>query len=50
MMYFFDLLKAAPFSNSEASEAAQIRAELEKKSTPIGDIDYLIAGVERIFP
>lgn len=50
MMYFLDLLKAAPFSNSEASEAAQIRAELEKKGTPIGAIDYLIAGVELICP
>jgi tRNA(fMet)-specific endonuclease VapC len=47
MMYFLDLLKVAPFSNSEASEAAQIRAELEKKGTPIGAIDYLIAGVAR---
>lgn len=42
-----DLLKVAPFSNSEASEAAQIRAELEKRGTPIGAIDYLIAGVAR---
>ncbi len=42
-----DLLKVAPFSNSEAAEAAQIRAELEKKGTPIGAIDYLIAGVAR---
>jgi predicted nucleic acid-binding protein len=50
MMYFLDLLKVAPLSNSEASEAAQIRAELEKKGTPIGAIDYLIAGVELICP
>ena len=42
-----DLLKVAPFSNSEASEAAQILAELEKRGTPIGAIDYLIAGVAR---
>ena len=41
------LLKVAPFSNSEASEAAQICAELEKRGTPIGAIDYLIAGVAR---
>jgi len=47
MMYFIDLYKVAPFSNSGASEAAQIRAELEKRGTPIGAIDYLIAGFAR---
>jgi tRNA(fMet)-specific endonuclease VapC len=41
------LLKVAVFSDQEASEASRIRAELEKKGTPIGAIDYLIAGVAR---
>lgn len=42
-----DLLKVAPFSDQEATESARIRAELEKKGTPIGAIDYLIAGIAR---
>lgn len=42
-----DLLKVAPFSDQEATESARIRAELEKKGTPIGGIDYLIAGIAR---
>jgi tRNA(fMet)-specific endonuclease VapC len=40
-----ELLKVVPFSDDEASESARIRAELEKKGTPIGSIDYLIAGI-----
>ena len=42
-----DLLKVAPFSDQEATESARIRAELEKKGTPIGAIDYLISGIAR---
>ncbi len=42
-----DLLEVAPFSDHEASESACIRAELERKGTPIGAIDYLIAGIAR---
>lgn len=41
------LLPIVPFGREEACEAAQIRAELEKAGTPIGSIDYLIAGVAR---
>lgn len=33
-----------PFSEKEAQITAQIRAQLEKKGTPIGHYDYLIAG------
>ena len=40
-----ELLKVVPFSDDETSESARIRAELEKKGTPIGSIDYLIAGI-----
>ena len=32
------------FSEKEAIESAKIRADLEKKGTPIGPIDVLIAG------
>lgn len=42
-----DLLTIADFGQSEAKEAARIRADLELKGTPIGSIDYLIAGVAR---
>jgi tRNA(fMet)-specific endonuclease VapC len=33
-----------PFSRLEAREAAKIRAELERRGTPIGPLDTLIAG------
>lgn len=33
-----------PFGKEEAGAAAQIRAKLEKKGTPIGPYDILIAG------
>jgi tRNA(fMet)-specific endonuclease VapC len=33
-----------PFARLEAREAAKIRAELERKGTPIGPLDALIAG------
>ena len=32
------------FAQKEAIESAKIRADLEKKGTPIGSIDVLIAG------
>ena len=32
------------FSQKEAIQSAKIRADLEKKGTPIGSIDILIAG------
>lgn len=32
------------FTEQEARATAQIRAQLEKKGTPIGSYDYLIAG------
>lgn len=40
-----ELLTVANFGLREVKEAARIRAELEKKGTPIGSIDYLIAGI-----
>ncbi len=33
-----------PFGDDEASYSAEIRADLEKKGTPIGPYDILIAG------
>src|SRR5215216_5650467 len=41
------LCGVAPFRDVEAREAAKVRAELEKAGTPIGSIDYLIAGTAR---
>ncbi|MCW1886586.1 PIN domain-containing protein [Luteolibacter flavescens] len=41
------LCPIAPFESKEAIEAAKVRAELEKTGTPIGSIDYLIAGIAR---
>lgn len=38
------LVEVLPFGNQEASFAAIIRAQLEKKGTPIGPYDLLIAG------
>lgn len=37
-------VKVIPFSTKEAQAAATIRAQLEKKGTPIGPYDVLIAG------
>ena len=42
-----ELFTLAEFGMTEAAEAAKIRAELEKAGTPIGAIDYLIAGIAR---
>lgn len=38
------IVKVLPFSTGEAQAAATIRAQLEKKGTPIGPYDVLIAG------
>ncbi len=38
------LVKVLPFGNEEARLAALIRAQLEKKGTPIGPYDVLIAA------
>ena len=38
------LVNILPFGNKEARSAAFIRANLEKKGTPIGPYDVLIAG------
>jgi len=38
------LVKILPFGDKEASASAAIRAKLEKKGTPIGPYDILIAG------
>lgn len=40
-------LNMAMFDEAAASESAGIRAELEKKGTPIGPFDLLIAGIAR---
>jgi tRNA(fMet)-specific endonuclease VapC len=40
-------IKVNNFTLKEAIEAAQIRADLEKKGTPIGPIDTLIAAHAR---
>ncbi len=42
-----DLCSIAPFDHPAATEAAAIRAELEKLGKTIGSIDYLIAGIAR---
>lgn len=42
---FLNRVVVLPIDKSAAREAAQVRAELEKQGTPIGSIDYLIAGV-----
>jgi len=38
------LVKIIPFGDKEASSSAAVRAKLEKKGTPIGPYDILIAG------
>ncbi len=38
------LVEVLPFGNQEAHFSAGIRAQLEKKGTPIGPYDLLIAG------
>ena len=38
------LIKIIPFGEQEATMSANIRADLEKKGTPIGPYDLLIAG------
>ena len=39
------LVNILPFGDKEAFSAASIRAKLEKKGTPIGPYDILIAGI-----
>lgn len=44
---FGELLEAVtvlPFARAEAQTAARVRAELERRGTPIGPLDLLIAG------
>jgi tRNA(fMet)-specific endonuclease VapC len=38
------VINILPFAEKEAKITAQIRAQLEKRGTPIGHYDYLIAG------
>ena len=38
------VVEVLPFAEKEAQITASIRAELEKKGTPIGNYDYIIAG------
>jgi len=42
---FIALITVLPVGIQEANTAAKIRADLEKKGTPIGAMDTLIAGV-----
>ncbi len=42
-----ELFTIAPFTYQEALEAGKIRTELESSGSPIGSIDYLIAGTAR---
>lgn len=42
-----DRVRVLPLDLDEAREAGQIRARLERKGTPIGLIDSLIAGTAR---
>jgi len=39
-----EAVKILPFSTDDAKASAAIRAQLEKKGTPIGPYDVLIAG------
>ena len=39
-----DAIKVFPFSIKEAKSSATVRALLEKRGTPIGPLDILIAG------
>ncbi len=41
---FCSVVEVLPFNNKEAHCSALIRASLEKKGTPIGPYDLLIAG------
>jgi tRNA(fMet)-specific endonuclease VapC len=41
---FISIVKVLPFGKAEAKASAEIRAQLEKKGTPIGPYDILIAG------
>ncbi|MDU6731983.1 MAG: PIN domain-containing protein, partial [Bradyrhizobium sp.] len=40
-------IELLPFDGSDAEHAAEIRADLERKGTPIGAFDYLIAAQAR---
>ncbi|MCI7538078.1 type II toxin-antitoxin system tRNA(fMet)-specific endonuclease VapC [Fusicatenibacter saccharivorans] len=44
MMLFLSPITILDFNARAAEEAGKIRAELEKKGTPIGPLDVLIAG------
>jgi len=41
---FLSVIAELPFDRAAAETAARIRVELEKKGTPIGPYDILIAG------
>jgi tRNA(fMet)-specific endonuclease VapC len=41
---FISTVNVLPFSQAEAQASAKIRVQLEKKGTPIGPYDILIAG------
>jgi tRNA(fMet)-specific endonuclease VapC len=41
---FISVVNVLPFGKAEAKVSAEIRAQLEKRGTPIGPYDILIAG------
>ena len=43
--FFFSPLKSLPFNDEDAEAYGKIRAELEKKGTPIGPYDLQIASI-----
>ena len=44
---FLSSISILPFDNYAAEEYGKVRAELERKGTPIGPMDMLIAGHAR---
>ena len=47
MTLFLSSISILPFDNYAAEEYGKVRAELERKGTPIGPMDMLIAGHAR---
>ena len=45
MARFFGLFKVLPFDSQAAIKAAQLRAQLAKKGTPIGAYDLQIVAI-----
>ena len=47
LMLFLSSISILPFDNDAAEEYSKVRADLERKGTPIGPMDMLIAGHAR---